>query len=136
MAATCSVPEERRRGARPRASNSTRKNRTGPSTSGVTIRGVTVPQPSRWNAAMLRSSAADRDPDQMADAIGDPGGGKADQELAQSGERQMAAGEERGAGPDQDQGQAAGGKARQQRGHAAQPEEGRNREDRAGGEEA
>src|SRR5262245_2875814 len=96
-------------GHSPRASNTARKNCASPSTSGVTIRGVTVPQPSRWNVAMRRPSAADRDPDQMADAIGDAGGSEADQELAQGGERQMAAGEERGAGPDQDQSEAAGG---------------------------
>ena len=67
--------------------------------------------PARLRVA--RASAADRDPDKVADAVGDGGGGEADQELAQRRNRQAAAGEERGPPADENQSEAAGREARQ-----------------------
>ena len=59
------------------------------------------------------SSAADRNADQMPDAVGDGGGGEADQELAHRGDQKAAPGEERGPGADEDERQPAAGEARE-----------------------
>lgn len=46
----------------------------------------------------------DRDPDRVADDVGDGGGGSADQDLARAGEEQASTGEEAHTGADREQG--------------------------------